>query len=76
MNLKELFIPKISLLSVILCILIASVVVANQVAPVLVIHGISDTCDYRMPESIAESLNTYATCYPIGGHEASLASWF
>ncbi|CAI2378042.1 unnamed protein product [Moneuplotes crassus] len=45
-------------------------------APVLVIHGINDDCDYGIVDEISTYLDTYAECYPIGGDEAPIVSIF
>lgn len=45
-------------------------VVANQVPPVVLFHGLGDACSNsgfsKLTKSIGEGLNTYAECIEIG----------
>ncbi|CAI2376757.1 unnamed protein product [Moneuplotes crassus] len=65
---------KLSMLLCMLTFIALSYAEDSQVAPILVIHGVTATCNEGRVKSIGEHYNTYSHCYPIGGDDAKTLS--
>lgn len=60
---------------VLACILLVTFGHNHTNAPVLVIHGVNSDCSQWHSDVVAETLDTYAHCYHIGG-DPVFDSWF